>query len=226
MSSQGDKWAEEFQRQIQSGSYPKWPNEAMVKVIFGNYLKVTRRPNPTWRVLDVGSFLGNNLLPFAEIGCECHGVDIHPDIVAAAYKIMHARGFNCLFKEGTNRALPYEDHSFDLIISINTLHYEGNEENILLALKEFRRVLKNDGSLYLSTVGPQHEIQRRALIKGNHSYLVANYDFRNGQEFFCFDTERYLEFYLKRFFNEVEVGRVTEQLMTIPLDFLIAYCRP
>ena len=219
------KWNEEFARQ--QPTHPKWPNEVMVKTLFGgtNYLERPHRPQPNWRILDVGCGFANNLVPFAELGCECHGVDLHEGIAERAASVMRARGYRAHFDVGSNRSLPFPDEHFDLLLSINTLHYEGSEENILAALAEFRRVLKPGGGVYLSTVGPKHEICRRAALLGNHQYRIQNYDFRDGQEFFFFDSERYLLQYCKQVFDDVETGRVIEKLPKLQLDFLVALCR-
>jgi SAM-dependent methyltransferase len=222
-----DEWNKEILREKQERKYPKWPNEVMLKLLFGgsDYLKSPFKPQPSWRVLDVGCGFANNLVPFADIGCECHGVDLHPEMAATAQAVMDQRGFKTKIQTGSNRSLPYPDGHFDLLLSINTLHYEGSEENVLAALREFRRVLKPGGGLYLSTVGPEHEIYRRALVLGHHRYKVQDFDFRNGHEFFFFDTERYLKHYCMQNFVDVETGRVTEKLVKLPLDFLIALCR-
>ena len=199
----------------------------MVKTLFGgsNYLKEPYKPESDWRVLDVGCGFANNLVPFADLGCECHGVDLHPQIAQRAKAVMDERGYDAQFDVGTNRSLPFADAHFDLLLSINTLHYEGSDQNIGLALKEFRRVLKPGGGAYISTVGPQHEICRRAAVLGNHRYRVQNYDFRDGQQFFFFDSKRYLQHYCEREFDNVETAQVTENLFKLPLDFLIALCR-
>ena len=39
---------------------------------------------------------------------------------------------------------------------------------------------------------------------------------------FYFDNLKYLELYLKDDFSDVELGRITENYMQMPLDFLIA----
>lgn len=222
-----DEWNQEILREKQERKYPKWPNEVMLKLLFGgsDYLNVPYKPQPQWRVLDVGCGFANNLVPFADIGCECHGVDLHPDMAATVQEIMDERGYKTKIQTGSNRSLPYPDGHFDLLLSINTLHYEGSEENVLAALKEFRRVLKPGGGLYLSTVGPEHEIYRRAQVLGSHRYKVQDFDFRNGHEFFFFDTERYLKHFCMQSFADVETGRVTEKLVKLPLDFLVALCR-
>lgn len=215
-----------MKRESERPQYPKWPNEVMLKTVFGkSYLKHPLAIRPGMRVLDVGCFFANNLVPFADAGCECHGVDLSQDMVDIAQKVLNERGFPAQIKVGSNRKLPYDDDHFDLLLSINTLHYEGSEDNIRSALGEFRRVLRPGGALYLSTVGPGHEIFRRAVVLGGHRYRIKDFDFRDGEEFFFFDNERYVSHYCSEFFPDVETGRVTERLMQFPLDFLIAVCR-
>ena len=56
----------------------------MLKILFGgsNYLKVPFMPQSSLRVLDVGCGFANNLVPFADIRCESHDVDLHPEMAA------------------------------------------------------------------------------------------------------------------------------------------------
>lgn len=218
------QWTKEILRQRANNKYPKWPNEAMVKLLFGgsNYLEVPFHPNSSWRVLDVGCGFANNLVPFADIGCECHGVDLTSEMVAAVQEVMRDRNYSMAFEVGHNRSLPYPDSHFDLLLSVNTLHYEGSEQNFQAALREFSRVLKPGGGIYISTVGPDHSIQRRAEVLGDHRYRVRDFGFRTDEEFFFCDNEGYLENYLTDTFENVEIGRVSETLMKLPLDFLVA----
>jgi len=221
---QKTEWNNEFLRELKAEEYPKYPNEAMLKVIFGSYLRNRPILSSNMKVLDVGCAMGSNLIPFADMGCDVHGIDIHPDISNNAKKIMKHRGYEDIdFKEGSNRNIPFPDNSFDLITSINTLHYEKNEEDMILALNEFQRVLKPGGGLYISTVGPKHEIYNLSKPLGNHENLIQDFGFRSGERFFFFDNERYLDYYLSKIFTNVETGRVTEKLMTMDLDFLISY---
>lgn len=220
---QKQEWNEEFLRELDAGNFPKYPNEVMLKLVFGSYLEKPLMPQPSWKVLDVGCAFGSNLIPFADMGCEVYGVDIHSEITINAEKVMNARGYDKVeFCEGSNRALPYPDDHFDLILSINTLHYESSEKDLLDALAEFRRVLKVGGAVCLSTVGPDHTIYQRSKLVDEHINLIQDFGFRSGEKFFFFDNERYLSHYLSKFFTNVETGKVTEKLMTLPLDFLVA----
>lgn len=167
------EWNSEFLRELATGNFPKYPNEVMLKLVFGSYLEKPLKPQSTWKVLDVGCAFGSNLIPFADLGCEVCGVDVHTEIAENAKKVMDARGYNKIdFREGTNRAIPYPDDHLDLILSVNTLHYESSEEDLLAALAEFRRVLKVGGAVYISTVGPDHEIYRRSKLVDQHVSLV------------------------------------------------------
>ena len=225
MNASERNWAD-FHLNKVKGNFPSWPVEVMVKVLFGDYLEKRLRISSNTKVLDVGCGFGNNLLPFLVLGCHCAGVEITQEIASLTQDILHKRGFKeVVIKKGNNRFLPFEDNTFDLIISNNVLHYEKDEEDILKALEEYDRVLKPDGALFLMTVGPEHLIYQRAIPLGNHRYRISNYDFRDGEIYFYFDSEKYLEFYLSKFFPHVETGRIIEKLMKRHLDFLIAVCQ-
>jgi len=221
--SQTKEWSD-FHSANVGANHPKWPNEPMLKTLFGSYSANPLRPQSSWRVLDVGCGFGNNLVPFADLGCECHGIEIESNICTIAESILASRGYSAKVKEGHNRALPYPDEHFDLLLSVATIHYESTEENVLSALREFKRVLKPGGRVYIATAGPSHKIQERAELLGHHRYRIRDYDFRNGQEFFFFDNERYLEYYLRQVFDKVEVGRITENLFSMTVDHMIALC--
>ncbi len=85
--------------------------------------------------------------------------------------------------------------------------------------------MRPDGALYIATVAPEHEICREAVRTDAHVYRVENYDFRDGTHQFYFGTREYLERCLSGFFDDVEIGRVTERLMTRTLDFFLAVAR-
>ena len=95
--------------------------------------------------------------------------------------------------------MPFKDNFFDLIFSINVLHYENSEKNIIKSLKEYKRVLKKNGSVIVFTVGPEHNIFKKSKPLGNHIYEIRNWDFRNGEKYFYFENLKNLEFYFSKF---------------------------
>jgi len=74
------------------------------------------------------------------------GIDISPLIVKAARKAHHDL-------KGTAadvRCLPFQDNTFDAIISISTLDHFASRDEIIDSLREFHRVLKKGGRLILT----------------------------------------------------------------------------
>lgn len=79
-------------------------------------------------------------LPGAEITC----LDYSPDMMSAARaRAEHARIQNVHFVQGDVGALPFEDESFDIVLSLNGFHAFPDKE---AAYRETFRVLKSGGT--------------------------------------------------------------------------------
>ena len=88
------------------------------------------------RVLDVGCGKAFLLYDFTQAlpGCEVTGIDISEYAVENAKEEVRDR-----LRVGTAADLPFEDDSFDFVVSINTLHNLYNYD-LYAALKEIERV--------------------------------------------------------------------------------------
>lgn len=107
------------------------------------------------RALDVASGEGYGTAMLAASGAtEAAGVDIDPATVAHAA----ARYPDACFVAGDITSLPFEDDSFELVVSFETIEHVKDPER---ALDELRRVLADDGLLVIST-------------PNKHQYLVEN----------------------------------------------------
>ena len=219
---QSKEWAEELKRELDRENYPQWPNETMLKVLFGSYLKKKFILPKNANVLDVGCFFGNNLFPFAAKGANCFGVDIHENIAKKAEIIFKNNGYDGNFTKGKNTSISHQDNTFDLLISVNTIHYEPSRESITDAIQEFKRVLKPGGRFYISTVGTNHDIRKKAKKIKDNIYEIRDFDFRDGEIFHFFEDPLELNKFLSNFFINVEVGELTEQLMEQTLGFYLA----
>lgn len=215
-------WSRFHQDRLEKSAFPKWPESSLVKLAFGSYLSDPICLTPAARVLDVGCGFGNNLLPHAEAGRHVAGVELSETIAATARRLLLERGHEGDVRVGHNRAIPFDENEFDLLLSVNALHYEGSRANVGLALKEFQRVLRPGGRLLLMTVAPEHEIREHCESIGDGSYRITGYDFRDGEIMFYFSTEDELAVTLLSSFCDVETGRVTESLMTRKVDFFVA----
>jgi len=220
-------WSSEARRQLEANQFPKWPHEVMVKTLFGgsNYIDWSPHPNPSWKVLDIGCFFLNNTLPFAELGCECYGIDIHAEILEVSRQVSRARKIPVDLKIGKNQEILYPSNLFNLLLSVGTIHYEPNLVSVHAALEEFSRVLTPGGLVFITTTGPRHDLFARAEYVQSNEYRLRNYDFRDDQRFFFFETEEFFKRILSDHFSRVAVGRQSQYLMRATVDQFFAICQ-
>ncbi len=219
------RWFTAFEEQARTGRYPRWPNEIMLKLLFGRYLATPLALPERGRVLDIGCGFANNLRPFLERGWEACGVEVLPEVAQLIADTLGKKGIAVDVRAGTNRSIPFPDRHFDLLLSVNTIHYEPAQADMDAALDEFHRVLKPGGAAFLVTVGPKHDIFTRSKPLGPFLHQVRDWDFRDGKTMFFFQSEKMLEAFLGRRFTGIETGQVTEKLMSRQLDFLVAVAR-
>jgi len=131
----------------------------------GRWLPVAERIAATYglragqRVLDVGSGKGFLLYEFTRAvpGIEVRGIDV------SAYGIEHAKEEVRPFLDlGTAAMLPYESQSFDLVVSLGTLHNLGIAD-LWPALAEIDRVAR-DGRAYVMVESYRNQREKANLL--------------------------------------------------------------
>lgn len=93
------------------------------------------------KVLDVGCGWGRMSLPISKMCAEYIGVDFIPELIDKAKESLPELDFRVV----DARKLPFEDASFDLIVSVTTLSSFANNFDQILA--EFKRVLVPSGKI-------------------------------------------------------------------------------
>lgn len=106
---------------------------------------------PGVRVLDVACGSGNLSFPAARAGADVTGVDIATILLETARRRALAEGLRIKFDEGDAEALPYEDKSFDVIVSMFGVMFAPRPE---LVVAELSRVCRPGGRIALANWTP------------------------------------------------------------------------
>lgn len=129
--------------------------------VFYDYYKM----NNGYRILDVGCAKGYMIYEFKNLNpnLKLRGVDI------SKYAIENSKPeIKDLLIEGNANNLPFKDNSFDLIISINTIH-NLDLENCKKSLKEFSRVSKN---CFITVDAWRNEKEKKRMLQWNLTALT------------------------------------------------------
>jgi tellurite methyltransferase len=102
------------------------------------------------RVLDLGAGVGRHALALARQGLVVSALDAAPEGIAEIARIATAEGLTIDATVGRMTALPYDDASFDHVVSWNVI-YHGDEEILRVTIAEIARVLRPGGT-FLGTM--------------------------------------------------------------------------
>ncbi len=106
--------------------------------------------NGTEYVLDAGCGAGHTALAFAPHVSQVIAYDLTPSMLEQVERLANERGIpNVVTRRGDVENLPFEDQTFDLVVSRYSAHHWANP---VTALREFKRVLKPNGQFILSDI--------------------------------------------------------------------------
>lgn len=119
------------------------------------------------RVLDVGTGTGVVALTAARMGARVTGVDLTPALIERArLNASIAEQPDIAWHEGDAEALPFEDESFDVVVSQFGHMFAPRAD---LAAREMLRVLRPGGALCFSTWPPEHFVGRFFALTARYS---------------------------------------------------------
>lgn len=116
--------------------------------IFELVTRVVGRAGEKLDVADIGCGPGAQSLVWALAGHRVHGVDINEGLLALARKRADEAGFAVDFCLGSATNLPFADASMDVCLAPEILEHVPDWQ---ACLREFSRILRPGGVLYLST---------------------------------------------------------------------------
>ena len=133
------------------------------------------------KILDIGCASGRDVEYLGEEGFDVKGIDISKNLIKEA-KIRVPKG---KFKHMDMAALSYKDESFNAIWCHGTLCHV-KKGSVASVLKEFKRVLKSKGILYIG------------LRAGKGQGMVSFSDTANMPRFFAFYSLEELKNHMKK----------------------------
>src|ERR1041385_38206 len=120
---------------------------------------------PGMKVLDVACGTGNLAIPAARMGATVTGVDIAANSVEQARQNAKAEGLSAKFDEGDAEALPYDDASFDAVVTMFGAMFAPRPE---LVASELKRVCRPGGFIAMANWTPGGFIGRMFKTTAAH----------------------------------------------------------
>jgi len=116
-------------------------------------------------VLDVACGTGNTAVPAAQTGARVVGVDLTPEMFDAGRARAAAAGVEIEWREGDAEDLPFEDGSFNVVLSTFGCMFAPRHE---VVADELARALRPGGRLGLCNWTPEGSIGDFFRIVGSH----------------------------------------------------------
>lgn len=110
-----------------------------------------RKLEPGTKVLDVACGSGNLAIFAAEDGADVTGLDIASNLVAAAKRRAATHGLDIRFEQGDAEDMPYDDDSFDVVISMFGAMFAPRPE---IVSDELIRVCRPGGTIAMANWTP------------------------------------------------------------------------
>jgi|MudIll2142460700_1097286.scaffolds.fasta_scaffold00275_11 SAM-dependent methyltransferase len=102
---------------------------------------------PGQQVLDAACGSGNLTIPAAHTGAQVTGLDLVPELLAAAAGRARLEHVAVTVKEGNVEELPFDDAQFDVVLSMFGLMFAARPERVL---SELARVTRSGGQVALA----------------------------------------------------------------------------
>lgn len=128
------------------------------KAYFDNIAKFIVEKFQPESVLDIGCAKGYLVKSFLDLGINAYGVDISAYAINNSLPEVRSRLKLCDIEQ---EKLPFNDDSFDVVIMTEVIEHL---KKIDFAMEEIKRVLKQNGIVYLTTPTP-----KEAIMLPNHS---------------------------------------------------------
>lgn len=129
-----------------------------------DFLKQLAIP-PGTRMLDVACGAGQIAIPAARAGVRVTGVDIAANLIEQARARAQAENLDVRFDEGDAEALPYDDASFDMVVSLIGAMFAPRPDRVAA---ELVRVCRPGGRIVMANWTPEGHVGQMFKTVGKH----------------------------------------------------------
>jgi ubiquinone/menaquinone biosynthesis C-methylase UbiE len=123
--------------------------------------------------LDIGCGSGANTIYFAGFGYNVSAIDCSAEAVQKTIDLTKQVGVDVNVKVADFRDMPFDDNSFDAILSDGVFYY-GDEASFITAIKEVYRVLKVNGILRVYTKSNRDFMTIKSNKVSSNTYLIKS----------------------------------------------------
>lgn len=124
-----------------------------------NIIKIFRS-NKANRILDLGNGGGRHLIYLARKGFDVYGLDSSPTGLAFTLSCLADENLVAHLTLSDMEKLPYDDHYFDAIISVQVIHH-NMVSGIRNTINEIQRVLVDNGLIWITMPVSKNEPSKR-----------------------------------------------------------------
>ena len=117
------------------------------------------------KVLDVATGTGNLAIPAAKKGADVTGIDIAPNLIEQANERVKAEGVDAKFEVGDAEALPYEDDTFDVTMTMFGAMFAPRPD---VTAAELIRVTKPGGIIAMANWTPEGFAGQMFKVNAKH----------------------------------------------------------
>jgi len=120
---------------------------------------------PGARILDVACGAGQTAIQMSRAGAKVTGVDIATNLIEQARARAQSENLDARFDDGDAEMLPYEDGSFDLVVSLIGAMFAPRPE---LVAAELKRVCRPGGKIIMGNWTPTGFVGQMFKVHGKH----------------------------------------------------------
>ncbi len=156
-------------------------------ILSGIRKNIVQQINPENKsVLDVATGTGSLAIGLGNKAKKVVGIDLSDKMLAVAKR--KSKSSNITFMQMDATEMKFEDDEFDIVTISLGLHDMPREVRDAV-LKETKRVLKNDGRLFIL----EHDLPRNELLSSISTYLINTFESKYYLEFIHTDLKDYLK---------------------------------